>query len=1312
LKVLGQNEPAEKIQGDFIWPKSEIEMKRIVLFIALIAPELFIFAQDEIWIHPNRGQWHENVSYEIRVPGGFMFLEKNGFTYDLSNVSEIYDHAHNHSNDQHDLKGHVVKSTFVGANERPVFEENDQADFYENYFLGNDSTRWKSSIYPCRTVNYLELYDGISLSFYEEESSLKYDILISAGTDPSMFQVSYEGQDGLYINAEGELVIQTTLGTITEGKPLVYQTINGLKKEVECNYVLEDNLMYFEFPESYDTSLNMVIDPSLAFSTFTGASSDNWGMSACPDVNKNLIAGGIVFGSSYPLSTGAYDPTFNSGLIDIGLTKFNSDGTSIIFSTFLGGAGSETPHSLIVNDNNELYVLGATSSTNFPTSATGFQLVHDGGPSVIANGLSFTGGTDIFITRFNPTGTGILGSTYYGGSSTDGMSTAGSSIAFNYGDQFRGEIMVDAASNVYISSTTQSGNIEINGGFQSLLSGTQDAIVAKFNSNLSSLLWSTYLGGAGLESGNSVQLSSTGDIFVAGGTTSSNFPNVGGQLNGAFQGGSTDGYVTKFPFPAYNNPKSTYVGTDDYDQAYFVQLDPDDFVYLYGQTKGNFPISAGVYGNANSGQFIQKISNDLTTNQWTSTFGAGSGNEELSPTAFLVSDCYEIYIAGWGGLVNTSNSAAVNSSSNGMPLTSDAYQSQTSGNNFYLALFTADMNSLKYATYMGSVNGSNDHVDGGTSRFDKQGGAYHAVCAACGGNNNGFPTTPGVFSETNNSSNCNLAAFLFELSKIEATLSAANPVVCYPDPVDFINDSQNGNLYLWDFGDGTTSNTFEPTHNYQNPGDYTVMLIVSDASGCYAPDTAYLQVSVQLIQAQAGTLQDTICPGTSVQLFALGGDTYSWGPPNLLDDPNSANPIAIIYDETTFTVTVTSACGDSEVEVIVSVYGANADVSPDTAICIGESAAIWASGGGTYSWTPAGSLDNPAISNPIATPSITTNYIVDITTPEGCLIKDTTQVWVDQDLPFPVLADEVTICKGASTTINITGGTSYLWSPNYNINDITSATPIVYPEVDTTYYVDAINACGITPDSIRVIVIEVQGTVNPDTTICPGRSAILWATGGVSYNWSPSANLAGSTSASTVATPPVNTQYMVIITDGFGCRDTQFTNVFLYPTPSIEVSPAVYAVVQDTIQLWAQGNGTITWGPNYNISCLICTDPFVWPEIEYVYTATITDANGCTNTGTVPIYFDPLIYVPNAFTPNGDSFNQYFKAEGLNILEFKMLIFNRWGELIKTLNNLEESWDGTYQGVQVKDDVYIWQIRYIDLKEDPHTLRGHVTVLK
>ncbi len=1290
--------------------------KAIFIWFAL----LFVgasFAQDEIWMRPNRGQWHPNVAYKIGVPGGHLFLENNGFTYSFASLGDHYDHGHGLKDEPEVIHHHVVKTHFVGSNDYPTFEELDPSPFYENYFLGNDSTKWVTNSHAYSGVKYVNLYDGIDLYLYQSDATLKYDYTVMPGANATDIQVKYDGQSNLLINEQGALVMETNLGTVTESAPYAYQTIGGLKQRVECTYVLDGNTVGFNFPEGYNHDLPLIIDPELNFSTFTGASADNWGMTACPDANGLLIGAGIIFTAGYPISAGAYDNSYNGGQVDIGLTKFNSAGTGIVFSTYIGGSGSETPHSLVVNDDNELYVMGATSSNNFPIGATPFQGVNNGGGSGTVNGISFTSGSDIYIIKLAAAGNAVLGGTYFGGNNFDGISEGGVSagalsVSYNYGDQLRGEVIVDDASNVYIASTTRSSNIPIVGGFDSSLGGAQDAIVAKFNPNLSALLFSSYLGGNSLESGNSVQLSSTGDIFVAGGTTSSDLPNTSGNIHPSYKGGSVDGYVMKFPAPGYGSPEGTYLGTSDYDQAYFVQLDADDYVYVYGQSSGSYQTDGSNYINPNSGQFIHKISNDLNTTEWSSVFGASTGNAEISPTAFLVSDCYEIYVAGWGGATNNSaSSPASGSTTTGFPTTADAYQNSTGGSNFYLGVFDADMETLKYGTFMGDPSSNGDHVDGGTSRFNKNGTIYHAVCAACGPND--FPTTAGVYSPANGSANCNMAAFQFELNQIQAVLSTGAPVICIPDPVIFENDSENGNEYYWDFGDGSPPSTaFEPTHFYTEPGDYTVMLIVSDVNGCFTPDTAYIDVTIALFEGEAGTLIDTICPGTSVELFAIGGESYSWGPAEFLDDPNDANPIATITEETTFTVTISSICGTTEVDVTVYVHGTDAGATGDTAICVDESAFLSAGGGVEYEWSPPEYTDDPTDANPTVTPPITTYFTVLITTEEGCEIEDSVKVHVDQDLPYPTLIDEVNICKGDSIRVTASGATDYLWVPDYNVSDDTLYNPYLSPDVDTIYNVIFTNACGSSYDSVRVNVITVEAIANPDTIICPGETTQLWADGGLFYQWYPVSFLSNPSIANPLATPAYDITYTVTVTDAYGCSDDASTTVTLFPTPNITVSPAVYPIVGDTVTIWAEAEGSILWTPPYNIACETCETTVVYPEVETFYTATVTDINGCKNTGIVPVYFDPLIFVPNAFTPDGDIFNNQFKAIAHNITSFNMLIFNRWGEIVYTMENVNDTWDGTYQGSLAPDDVYVWQIVYIDLNGISHQLRGHVTLLR
>lgn len=1274
-----------------------------------------LFAQDEIWMRPNRGQWHDNVSYKIEIPSGQMFLEESGFTYSFSSAGDHYGHAHG-GEEASNTSHHVVKTTFIGA-KTPSFKEIDPSPFYENYFLGNDQSKWVKRSHAFEEVRYHELYDKVDMYIYGHNSALKYDIIVRPGGNPANFKVKYEGQDKLEIK-NGSLVISTSLGTITEGKPIAYQSIGGIKRKVKCDYVLEGNQMYFSFPDGYDSTETLIIDPELAFSTFTGSTSDNWGMTACPDINGNLIGGGIVFGSGYPTTPGAFDTEYDDpgGFLnsaDVGITKFNDDGSGIIFSTYLGGFGSETPHSIIVNGDNDLYIMGATSSTDFPVGISPYQATNNLGGGATIDGIDFNDGADIYVIKLSEAGDALLGGTFLGGSGFDGISETGE-VVYNYGDQLRGEVVVDDESNVYITSTTTSADFPIVGGFDATLSGGKDAIAAKFNPDLSNLLWSSFVGGNGDESGNSIKVTSDGDIVVVGGTTSSDLPNTAGNIHPTYQGGTVDGYIMKFNAPAYT-AEATYLGTNDYDQAYLVDTDIDDNIYVYGQSSGAYQTDGINYINPNSGQFIHKISNDLGTTDWSSVFGAGGGVAEISPTAFLVSECYEIYIAGWGGELNETVGGAIGSTTTGFPTTPDAYQDVTGGSNFYLAVFTQDMIDLKYGTFMGDPSSTGDHVDGGTSRFDKNGTIYHSICAACAGSGGVFPTTPGVFAPEKGAFNCNMAVFKFDLAKIQAVLSTGVPIICIPDPVIFTNESLYGDNYLWDFGDGSDPSTdFEPTHFYEEPGTYTVTLIVTDDEGCYEPDTAYIEVVIEIFEGTAGTLTDTICPGTSVVLFATGGDSYSWGPADLLDDPTSSDPIATITEETTFTVTIESFCGSTELEVTVYVFDTDTDAAPDTAICAGGEAVLFAYGGDTYSWSPPEFLDDPESPNPIATPPITTFFYVEITTNDGCLVEDTVKVHVDLNVPNPTLPNEATICIGDSIRITAGGATDYLWYPDYYISDVELYNPMLSPKMDTLYLVAFTNACGTVYDSIYVNVIEIEAEVSPDAIICPGESAVLTASGGEYYRWYPPAYLSNISEPSTTSTPEHDMYYTVFVMDEFGCVDSAEVSVVLHERPKIEISATVYPILGDTVTIWADAEGDIIWTPDYNIECTICPTTLVYPEVQTIYTATVTDSNGCTNSADVAVIFEPILYVPNAFTPDGDIYNNTFFAIGHNIVDFKMQIYNRWGELVYTLYSLDDYWDGSYQsqGALMQDEVYIWQIVYTDLNGMDYELQGHVTLLK
>lgn len=1290
-------------------------MRFLYLIIILFAPN-FIFSQDgDVWLHPNRGQWHENIQYKVALNGGEMYLENQGFTYAFHNAAEVYHKSHDESNEHRDevvLKGHAIRSVFIGASANVRMTEGARSESFRNYFLGNDPSKWKSSVYSTSKVIYENLYPSVQMEVESKNDGLKYSFIVSPGQNPSLIQMKIDGALKVFIDHSGNLHTQHPFGEIVESAPVAWTLDeNGSKKEVTVRFELSNNILSYAFPEAYDHSQKLIIDPQLTFSTFTGSTADNWGFTAAPDAHANVFAAGIVFATGYPTTTGAYDPTYNGGLFDIGLTKFSANGSSLIYSTYLGGTFTETPHSIVCNANNELYVMGVTSSTNFPMKGSPYNSNFRGGPTFTENGLTFNG-ADLFVAKMSADGGQLLASTYVGGSGTDGINRG--ALHFNYGDQFRGDITLDKQGNVYVASSTTSLDFPVVNAMQTSLKGTQDAVIFKMEPNLSTMLWSTYFGGTGNETGNSIQVASNGNVYVAGGSTSSTFQSPQG-VNVGGLGGLSDGYVIRVNGTSPNLLSGTFIGTNEYDQAYFVQLDLDDKVYVYGQTEGLMSITSGLYGTPNSGQFIKKFNKELTINEWTTTIGAGSGHAEISPTAFLVSDCYDIYISGWGGLVNRGNSSAVHSSSNGFQVTPDAFQANSTGNNFYIAVLGPNAATLKYGTYMGGITSSSNHVDGGTSRFDKSGRIYHAVCGACQGNANGFTTTPGVWSPTNRSSNCNLAAFKFELNKIDAVVSQPASVICLPSPVIFDNNSANGNSFHWNFGDNTTSTQVNPSHVYPGPGTYNVTLVVSDSSNCFSSDTTQFTVTVAVFNGQLIASDSAVCPGVPVQLTASGGTGYQWFPANVLNDPTIANPIATINETTDFSVVITGVCGADTLPLTITILGGSITVTNDTVICLGNSMPLSATGGITYEWVPATYLNNPNIANPVSTPLGTITYRVKVTIPEGCVLEKSVKIEVDTIMPDPVISDTVGICYGDSRQITVSGARYYDWSPPVNITPLVGPTVTVNPTTDIHYYCAFSNACGVVVDSVFVKILKANIRAGNDTIICPGEIALLHASGGVSYVWSPSGSLNQNYGDHVIALPLQNTIYKVVGTDLNGCRDSATVIVERYPTPYIQTIPDVYAFYGDHIQLGTTTSppGVYTWDPAEYLSCVVCQTPTGSPNRNSQYTVTYTDVNGCKATDAIRIFYDPTLYVPNTFTPNGDDFNDFFRAIGGNISEFEMDIYNRWGELIRTLRNLDESWDGTYKDLPSPDGTYVWKIRYKGMESEAvYVLEGHVNLLR
>lgn len=798
-----------------------------------------------------------------------------------------------------------------------------------NYYNGNDPSKWTADAAGYSDVMYNGLYEGIDLKIYSQGKQMKYDWIVSPCADARKIRFMYKGVEHIGLEDEN-LVVESKLGEVVETKPYAYQVVNGQRRTVQAAFDIDNDVVSFIFPQGYDTNYELVIDPFLIFSSYSGSTFDNWGNTATPDSQGNLYSGGMVDntsgGTGFPTTPGAYQVDHHGGTWDVGILKYDSAGANVLYATYLGGNGTETPQSLVVNNNDELLILGATSSDDFPGTTNG---EFKGGTDVDPlGGVPYVAGTDLFIARLSADGSQLLASTYFGGSENDGINFVSghvvdtledktSPLAQNYGDEFRGDIIATSDGSVYIASNTMSddfpvintdASVEFNGG-------THDAIVAKLTSDLSPI-WTRLIGGSETDAAYSIKITASGNILVGGGTTSNDIAGMNGLITKAPANG--DGWIAELSPSGDRLINATYIGTALYDQVYFIDIATNGDVLAYGQTRGNYPMTSGIYGTPHSGQFLHRLSPNLNATVYSTTFGTGSGTPDISPTAFLVSQCDNIYMAGWGGRLNKQG-GYIGGSTFGLHVTPDAWQSSTNGNDFYFLVLTGDAKEQVYGSFLGGQN-SFTHVDGGTSRFDKRGIVYHAVCAGCRGFDNDFPAynVPAERAE-NMSNNCNNAAFKFDLSSLRARIQTNNVtltkpgynLVCLPDQIIFQNISIGGQIFEWDFGDAQTLNTPSTNnilHAYKQPGVYTVTMKAIDHSTCVGVDVTSTVVTVVLPDMNAGPDQ-TICFGTSTRLISMGSFTNEWETLEGMFTANEFSPLIAPEDTTTYTVRMTDVNG-------------------------------------------------------------------------------------------------------------------------------------------------------------------------------------------------------------------------------------------------------------------------------------------------------------------------------------------------------------------------------------------------------------------
>jgi len=801
----------------------------IFSFLLVFLQHYLVFSQEITFAHSvqhsfmeNKGQWASNVLFKAKFAGGNMWIQQHKFVFHIQDFSALHashfgtDHSHDdHTAHSIENKEHVVHFNFRNSNSVQEIETSGPTSFYHNYFIGNDPTKWASEVRGYAQATLLNFYSGIDLKLIEQKDQLKYEFHIQPHVNPQQLQIDIAGAQRMHIDPNGNLHITTPAGTIVEKKPYSYQIKNGKIVPIDCRFVLIDSTLSFAL-ENYDPTVLLVIDPILIFATYSGAISDNFGMTATYAHDGSAYAGGTIYGNNYPTPAPGYNTTSNftipvgsNGITDVFISKYSSDGSQMLWTSFIGGGtntqGTETVHSLIADSLDNIYFFGATSSADFPTTSNAYQTTHGGGSDSLnfyQNGVHFKAqGTDIYVAKLSTNGQTLMGSTLIGGSGNDGVNyrngmpytsswTGGiyysiddyDSLTPNYGDNFRGEIMLDKNNNCIVASCTHSTDFPLVTPFQATFGGgAQDGVVFKLSTDLDVLLWSSYYGGSKDDVCNSVKVDTSGNVIVGGGTCSNNLIGIDGWQS-SYNGGKTDGFVLKISPDGQTILHASYAGTTNWDQVFMVEVNRINQVYLLGLSAGGiFPVLNAGYFNTGSSQFIAQLDSTLSILERSTVFGSGSPITDISLAAFMVDICGNMYVSGWGRNLLLANAQLTN-----MPLKDELQSSAHNNSDFYLFALKHDWTDILFGTYLGGSQ-SSDHVDGGTSRFDRNGIVYQSVCGGCGGKTDfdfSLSQNQDVWSTTNqntSNNNCNNLVFKLDFNLIpHAEIEADKVIGCAP----------------------------------------------------------------------------------------------------------------------------------------------------------------------------------------------------------------------------------------------------------------------------------------------------------------------------------------------------------------------------------------------------------------------------------------------------------------------------------------------------------------------------------------------------
>jgi hypothetical protein len=688
---------AQKIspQSSFDWLSSDssLRLQEAVSSEANSRSKIMnIYDSLPVYFIENKGQQNDHVKFSARIRNGDIFFLEEGLVYQF-----IQRMAPKRSLEKRRVqeKGKLeekftvetVKVTFIGAQRALKVQGENESEARFNYFRGNDSKKWVQQAKTYDQVCYKNIYPGIDLFVSGRGGVTKNEFRLSPGAEASAIRLRYEGIQGLRVNEKGQIEIKIASGILIEDRPLSYQMAEDEKIFVNARFRIEkDQTVRFEVGD-YNKDRELIIDP-LIYSAFLGGSQQDFGYGISIDSSGNAYVTGWTSSNPFPTTSGAYDRSYG-GNFDAFVTKINSSGTKLLFSTYLGGTDKDYGLGVAVDDKTRnVFITGVTSSKDFPVTAYAYDKTYNGGefdafvvclnstgaslgystylggeskeyetsifldadrnayvagwtespnfPTTYgAYDRSYNGFADVFVTKINSSGKNLFYSTYVGGTS----------------DDFPWDLAIDRYGNAHVTGFTFSNNFPTTASaWDRTYNGYEDAFVFKLGSTGATLKFSTYLGGSGEDYGSGVAIDDSGNVYVTGSTSSIDFPTTSKAYDRSHNGGTYDVFLSKISSSGGSLIFSTYLGGSGADWSFGIALDSNKNSYLAGYThSSNFPTTPGAYDrtfnsvDSKSDAFISEFSSTGASLLY-STYLGGSDSDGVRELALSASGY--IYVTG------------------------------------------------------------------------------------------------------------------------------------------------------------------------------------------------------------------------------------------------------------------------------------------------------------------------------------------------------------------------------------------------------------------------------------------------------------------------------------------------------------------------------------------------------------------------------------------------------------------------------------------------------------------------------------------